>query len=420
MKILWIVNFPFGPLCELAGINQFSSGNWLDATFTALAAEEELEISVATVSRVKELQVKKEGKHSFYVLPGGLASEYDHKSMKNSGYWEQIQTECQPDLIQIWGTEYTHGYLALKVMKDIPSVLYMQGLMSQIARHYLSGISTADLRSFITARDIIKWDWTEQQQSKFYRSALIEAKMLQISGNVIVENEWCASHCKAIAPCEAYKSKLSIKDEFHNHDWSLSTMRPYTLMSNAGGYPVKGLHILLKALSLIKKKYPNVTLLIPGEQSPFDRTFSQRLLTTGYTKFLMRIITVYNLKDNIVFLGKLTAAEMAAEMAKCNVFVMPSSIENHSSTLIEAMIVGVPCVSSYVGGIPEYLTHNVNGLLYRFEEQEILSAHVIKLFQDPSFAEKISINAKTAMRNSRKSSNLKEELVTIYKNVLDR
>jgi glycosyltransferase involved in cell wall biosynthesis len=420
MKILWIVNFPFGPLCELAGINQFSSGNWLGATFEALAEEKELEIAVATVSRVKELMVKKVGKHSFYVLPGGLASEYDHKSLKNSTYWEQIKTECQPDLIQIWGTEYTHGYLALKVMKDIPSLIYMQGLMSQIARHYLSGISSDDLRSFITVRDIIKWDWIEQQQSKFYRSSLIEAKMLQISGNVIVENEWCASHCKAIAPCEVYKSKLSIKEEFYNHDWSLSTMRPYTLMSNAGGYPVKGLHILLKALHLVKKEFPNVTLLIPGEDSPFEKTFSQRLRNGGYSKFLMGIIKDYNLKDNIVFLGKLTAAEMAAEMAKSNVFVMPSSIENHSSTLIEAMIVGVPCVSSYVGGIPEYLTHNVNGLLYRFEEQEILSAHIIKLFQDTSLAEKISLNAKTAMRNSRKSSNLKEELLTIYKNVLDR
>jgi len=418
MKVLWIVNFPFGPLCDLAGINQFSSGNWLGAAFEALAEEEELEISVATVSRVKELKVRKEGKHSFYVLPGGLASEYDHQSLKNSIYWEQIKMECQPDLIQIWGTEYSHGYLALQVMKEIPSVIYMQGLMSQIARHYLSGISNSELRSFITLRDILKWDWVKQQQLKFYRSSLIEAKMLQIAGNVIVENEWCESHCKSIAPCTVYKSQLSIKEEFYNHDWSLSTMRPYTLMSNAGGYPVKGLHILLKALSLIKKKYPNVTLLIPGELSPFEKTFSQRLLTGGYSKFLMRIILDYNLKDNIVFLGKLSAEEMAAEMAKCNVFVMPSSIENHSSTLIEAMIVGVPCVSSYVGGIPEYLTHNVNGLVYRFEEQEILSAHIIKLFQNPSFAEKIALNARTGMRNSRQSSNLKEELLTVYKNVV--
>ena len=86
--------------------------------------------------------------------------------------------------------------------------------------------------------------------------------------------------------------------------------------------------------------------------------------------------------------------------------------------MIEAMIVGIPCVSSYVGGVPEYLTHNENGLLYSFEEQEILSAHIIKLFQDPSLAEKISLKAKMTMRNSRQSTNLKEELVTIYKNVL--
>ena len=58
----------------------------------------------------------------------------------------------------------------------------------------------------------------------------------------------------------------------------------------------------------------------------------------------------------------------AQEMETANVFVMPSSIENHSSTLIEAMIVGVPCVASDVGGISELITHGKTGFLYRFEE----------------------------------------------------
>jgi glycosyltransferase involved in cell wall biosynthesis len=179
------------------------------------------------------------------------------------------------------------------------------------------------------------------------------------------------------------------------------------------------LHILLKALSIVLKKYPDTKLLIPGEKSPFEKSFLERLRINGYTKFLIQIIVKLNLKDNICFLDKLTASQMAIQMARSNVFVMPSSIENHSSTLIEAMIVGTPCVSSYVGGIPEYLSHNVNGLLYRFDEHEILAAHIIKIFEDNSFAKLIGSNAKKAMRDSRKAINLKEELLEIYQKVLN-
>lgn len=419
MKILWITNITFGPLCELAGGNKSSGGSWLDASFEALANEKDIELSVVTVSRVKEIRIQKVGNHTFYILPGGYQSEYNYKSLKNRENWERIKSEVCPDLIQIWGTEFTHGYLALKVMRGIPSIIYMQGLMSQIERHYLSGISNKDLRKSITIRDIVKWDWIKRQQLKFHQGSVTEAEMLRMAGNVIVENEWCESHCKAIAPeSKVYKSKLNIKEEFFSQEWSENKMQPHTIMSNAAGYPIKGLHILLKALSIVLKKYPDTKLLIPGEKSPFEKSFLEKLRINGYTKFLIKTIEKLNLRGHIHFLDRLTTIQMATQMAKSNVFVMPSSIENHSSTLIEAMIVGTPCVSSYVGGIPEYLSHNVNGLLYRFEEYEILAAHIIKIFDDNSFAMLLSADAKKTMRDSRNSINLKEELLEIYQKVL--
>lgn len=420
MKILWVSNIPFGPLCELAGQSKSSSGSWLDAAFDALSNDAEIELTIVTVSRIKEIRAKKEGRHSFYILPGGHPSEYNPESNLNRKNWEIIKKECQPDLIQIWGTEYTHGYLALQVMEGIPSVIYMQGLMSQITNHYLSGMSNKDLRQSITLRDILKWDWIKKQQAKFKKGAFFEAKMLQLAGNVIVENDWCAAHCAAITPnIKVFKSKLSIKNEFYNHEWDEKKMVPFTIMSNAGGYPIKGLHILLRAFSLVIKKYPNTKLLIPGEKSPFNKTFIEKCKINGYTKYLIFLIEKFHLKNNIVFLGKLSTEKMAEQMANSNVFVMPSSIENHSSTLIEAMIVGIPSVSSYVGGVSEYMFNDVNGLLYRFEEYEVLASHIEKYFSDNSFAAKIGSEAKMTMRASRNSDNLRDELINIYKKIFN-
>jgi glycosyltransferase involved in cell wall biosynthesis len=244
--------------------------------------------------------------------------------------------------------------------------------------------------------------------------------MIQISGNVIVENEWCESYCKAIAPnCKTFKSKLSIKQEFYGYEWKADNMKPYTIMSNSVTSQIKGVHMLLKAMSIVIKKYPETKLLITGEKTRFENNPFKIWRINGYTKYLKSLIEEHDLKNSICFLGELSSSQMAEQMANSNVFVMSSSIENHSSILMEAMIVGIPCISSFVGGIPEYLHHNVNGLLYRFEDYEILAFNIIKIFDDIIFASKIALNGRITMRNSRNANNIKEEFLGIYNNVLN-
>ena len=153
-------------------------------------------------------------------------------------------------------------------------------------------------------------------------------------------------------------------------------------------------------------------------QSPFGKTFKQRLCRNGYTKYMTSLIERLGLKNHITFLGRLTPDKMAERMAKSSVFVMPSSIENHSNTLIEAMIVGAPCVSSYVGGVPEYVEHGKNGLLYRFEEYEVLAGHIMHLFEHPSFADQVALTACEGMRQSRNAVDVKKELADIYRQIV--
>lgn len=420
MKILWITNIPFGAHSKLTGQKKTLNGVWIGAAYEALKNEESLELIIVTVTRVTEIKRIKDGRHTFILLPGGDPLEYNHKELKNKRVWESIKNEFQPDLIQVWGTEFSHGYLALQIMNEIPSVIYMQGVMSQIARHYFAGINYVDLIKSISLRDILRWDWITLQQSDFHKRSFVEAKMIQIARNVIVENNWCELHCKSLAAdCKAYYSKLSINEVFFQEEWSPEKMIPYTIMSNAGGYPLKGLHVLLQAMSIVIKTYPNAKLNIPGGKSPFEKNFFQKTRIGGYEKYIMKLILKLKLEDNICFLGQLSNVQMAKQMSTSNVFVIPSSIENHSSTLIEAMIVGAPCISSYVGGVPEYLTHNSNGLLYRFEEYEILAEHIIKVLSDLDYATKIASKGKSMMRSTRNLNDLRTDYLNIYNDIIE-
>ena len=122
--------------------------------------------------------------------------------------------------------------------------------------------------------------------------------------------------------------------------------------------------------------------------------------------------------EKLKYFRKLSLKEMAERMSECNVFVMPSAIENHSSTLIEAMMVGTPCVSSYVGGVSDYLRHGENGFLYRFDEPETLAGYVMKLFDDRTLAATIGDNAKNSSRSERLSINIAEDFVNAYSSIL--
>ena len=415
MKVLWITNAPLGPLKKKMGIGNLTSGSWLDASYEAI---KDTDIELTVVTLIGRELFADDGKHKFYGLPGSNKN-YNIYSKKNIEAWEKIITECRPDLVQIWGTEYKHGLLALRLLINVPAVIYMQGVMSQIGRYYRAGLTLNELLRTVTIRDILKFDWITRLEKNHFKQAIIEAEIINKAGNVIVENQWCAAHCKAINfNVNVFFSKLIIKNEFFEKEWLPEKMQPFSIITNSPSHPIKGLHILLRALSIVIKHFPNTILKIPGISSPFKQTMFDRIKNRGYVKLIKNEIQRFKLVDKIQFLGRLSSAELADEMSLSNVFIMPSSIENHSSTLIEALVVGIPCISSNVGGISDYLKHGVNGLLYRFAEHEVLAVYIMKIFSDMSYAKAIANNGKISARSTRKSIDVGDDFIRIYKSII--
>ncbi len=292
--------------------------------------------------------------------------------------------------------------------------------MKELYHHCFDGMTQGDRLCSTTLRSILKGDGYAARKKRFMSQATNEAEIITLSNNVIIESDWCAAHCTAIAPrCKVYKSLLPVNKDFESYQWIAEDMEPHTIFTSAGVNTIKGHHILIKALAIVKKTYPDVKVYEPGENYYYGKSLRRRLMRDSYINYILKLEAKLGLEGNIVRLGRLTPNQMGEQMAKCNVFVMPSVIENHSSTLIEAMMVGAPCVSAYVGGISEYLEDGVNGFFYRSDEPEMLAYRIIELFQNKELCQSISKVAKSRAIDARCSLDLYSDFCRIYSGIVN-
>ena len=92
--------------------------------------------------------------------------------------------------------------------------------------------------------------------------------------------------------------------------------------------------------------------------------------------------------DRVVFTGQLSPGEAVKNiLSKADLFVLPSKTEGLPRAMIEAMALGLPCIGTRVGGIPELLEDKYLSAPGHSKE---LSSLMFKLLADPEELTKMS------------------------------
>lgn len=417
MKILWITNILFPEAEEkLTGKGDFrSSGGWMLASADMIIQQEEVKLYVATVSPlVRKLEVIEGERITYYVLPYGKGNIKYNKEYEP--YWRLIKEQVKPDVVHIHGTEYTQGLAYIRACGNERVVVSVQGLKSGIAPYYCAGLSAKEICTNITLRDIIKGSIYREQQA-FYRAGEFEKEVLRKVNHIIGRTSWDRSHVWAINPVANYHvCNETLRKEFYEGEkWSYDKCIPHTIFLSQGSYPLKGLHQVLKAMPLILRHYPNATIRIAGNDITRNKGLWGILHFTSYGRIVSRLIKKFRLEDKVTFLGPLNAKQMKDEYLRSNVFICPSSIENSPNSLGEAQILGVPCVASYVGGIPD-LMKGSEQYIYRFEEVEMLARKIVDVFNNSSVMDS-SHTCELASERHHCDNNM-DQLLKIYKNII--
>lgn len=416
MKILWIVNMVFPKVAKNLDIRTSVSGGWLLDLADKISNTNNVELAVMTYYAGKRPIDVKMDKIRYFLLPGG-SKRLLYSNNKTAKDCRNILNTFNPDIIHIHGTEYAPGAEMLKVCGNIPVVLTIQGILKRISKEYYGGLSLRDILACSSVKDIFSLKAPFMYKALYTKNAKREEEVLKKVKYVTGRTDWDKTVMLSINPnLQYFRCNYNLRSEFYDAPkWDVNEMNRHSVLTGAGGYSLKGLHVLIKAISIVVNKYPDTVLYVPGGKAENGRLVNPK----GYGKYIVKLIKKLNLENNVYFLGSISADEVARQLKKANVLVVPSAMEGASATVCESMMIGTPAICAYRGGMTELLTNGINGFTYDFIEHPMLAERIINIFENDELAVLCSEKSKELATQRHDRDKNANDMIKVYDYILN-
>ena len=416
MRVLWLCNTMFPPLCEHLGVPCPTSCGWMySAAMGLLGNKNSIQLGIICPSDTNIIGRFLINGIEYFVVPNCGLSSY---SISHIDDCIKVLEQFTPNFVHIYGSETAYSAVVCKACSGkYPILVNIQGLASGILR-YADGCLEFKDKMFVTPLDFYRGTFPLLKKSMFRKRGEMEKYVISSASYVIGRTRWDKAHILSINPSiNYYHLNETLRDSFYEGErWSYENCEKHRIFVSNSNEPLKGTHQVIKALPLILREFPDTELYVIGPDV-LDYNFRQYLHFTGYQMYLRSLIKKLNVQKQVHFLGTLSEIKMREQYLKANVYVLPSSVENSSNSLGEAQLLGVPAIASFAGGTPSMVEDGQTGFLYRYDDTEELAYNVINVFNMQGKAEDLSQNEMRMafVRHDRKRN--AELLMKIYNTI---
>jgi spore coat protein SA len=178
---------------------------------------------------------------------------------------------------------------------------------------------------------------------------------------------------------------------------------PFVILFAGRLIPTKGIPVLIKAASIVRRTIPAARLSIAGGVG--KRSYKRHLKHLAASSHVP-----------VTFKGNVSRAKMPSFYRSGDCFVCPSQgHEAFGLVNVEAMASGIPAIASRVGGIPEIIRHQHNGLLVaNYRSPAAFASPIIHLARNPSLANKLANRARQDVLKKFSWNATAHKLMNIY------
>ncbi len=166
----------------------------------------------------------------------------------------------------------------------------------------------------------------------------------------------------------------------------------------------KGIFEVIEAYVNLKRKYPQIKLIIAGDGSCLE--------------MVKQTVVNRNIK-NVEFTGYVTGESKRDVLTKSDIYVFPSYGEGMPNSVLEAMAFGLPVITRSVGGVRDFFEDGRMGFITESKDPNLFAEYIEMLILNPDLRERIShFNAAFAQDHFLASIVVKR-IEQIYTNVIN-
>lgn len=335
--------------------------------------------------------------------------------------YEKVIREISPDVIQVFGTENNFGQLA-NYFEDIPVVVHLQGILTSISYFRDCYLHLKEMHKYRSLKNYLGYGgliiekqvkYNEKSEQEILKNNRYFFGRTRWDYNTLFFNNGNALY---------FHDEELLREVFYENSgsWDINEVNRHSIFMPSGFSPVKGLHIAIEAIRLLKRDYPDIKLYVPGLESRYlyGSKFWRYIKGECFTNYLADKVQKYKLHDHVILVGTLDAESMKYYMQRSHIFLSPSVVDNSPNAVGEATMIGVPIVSSYVGGIPSFLEDGKTCLFANSGDPYMIAAAIKTLFENDKLAMNLSNNALQVAKRRHDKKKVTYQYIENYQSVI--
>jgi glycosyltransferase involved in cell wall biosynthesis len=319
----------------------------------------------------------------------------------------EIINSYKPDVIQIFGTEWPFGQIAKYT--SIPIVVHIQGAIvpynnalyppgySIYDRIRLCGFNLKKYYSlYRTVRDIKNWEEWERDT-------------WQCVSNYMGRTKWDQALANVMHPyCQYFHVDEALRSEFIEEPgikWTGYKNKKIKLISTGCSTFWKGPDMLLKVARILKQLNIDFEWNVAGNMPKDIQCIVEHKENAKFVEC------------NVNILGFIQPDVLSKLLCSSSIYVHTAYIENSPNSICEAQCLGVPIISTNVGGISSLVQDGIGGILVPANDPWQMAYSIVSLCRDKNKMISMSESSKSLAIRRHDKDNIKTNLLLAYKSL---